>query len=86
MHRVTHLGLLVFEAVGQRDASPVFLAGYRVFDWLNMGVFAYPRKKVQLVIKLPELSRIDSDQIGAQQITTFPAPLRPVSALCRAGN
>jgi hypothetical protein len=31
----------------------------------------------QLDIKLPELSRIDSDQIGAQQITTFPAPYDP---------
>jgi hypothetical protein len=31
----------------------------------------------QLDIKLPELSRIDSNQIGAQQITTFPAPYDP---------
>jgi hypothetical protein len=28
----------------------------------------------QLDIKLPELGRIDPDQIGAQQITAFPAP------------
>jgi hypothetical protein len=31
-HRVTHLGLLVFETIGQRDAGPVFLAGGGVFD------------------------------------------------------
>jgi hypothetical protein len=31
----------------------------------------------QLDIKLPKLSRIDSDQIGAQQITTFSAPYDP---------
>jgi len=31
----------------------------------------------QLDIKLPELSRTDSDQIGAQQITTFSAPYDP---------
>ncbi len=38
MHRVTHLGLLVFEAIGQRDAGPVFLAGRRVFDGLYIGL------------------------------------------------
>jgi len=31
----------------------------------------------QLDIKLPQLSRTDSDQIGAQQITTFSAPYDP---------
>jgi hypothetical protein len=35
---VTHFGLLVFETIGQDDARPVFLAGYRVFDWLNVGL------------------------------------------------
>jgi hypothetical protein len=36
-HRVTHLGLLVFETIGQRDAGPMFLAGRRAFDWLDIG-------------------------------------------------
>jgi hypothetical protein len=34
MHRVAHLGFLVFEAVGQRDPGSVFLASRRVFYWL----------------------------------------------------
>ena len=37
-HRVTHLGLLVFETIGQRDACPVLLAGSRVFDRLYIGL------------------------------------------------
>ena len=36
-HRVTHLGLLVFEAVGQCDAGPVFLPADGVFDRLYIG-------------------------------------------------
>jgi hypothetical protein len=39
----------------------------------------------QLDIKLPELSRIDSDQIGAQQITTFPAADQPLAPSVRRG-
>jgi hypothetical protein len=34
IHRVTHLGLFVLEAIGQRDASPVFFTGGRVFNRL----------------------------------------------------
>ena len=38
IHRVTHFGLLEFETVGQHNACPVFLAGHRVFDRLNIGL------------------------------------------------
>ena len=37
-HRVTHLGFFEFKAVGQHDASPVFLAGRRVFYGLYVGL------------------------------------------------
>src|ERR1700730_6450130 len=36
--RVTHLGFFEFKAVGQHDASPVFLAGHPVLDRLNIGL------------------------------------------------
>src|SRR5262245_40417924 len=36
--RVAHLSLLVFEALGQHDACPVFVAGHWVFDGLYIGL------------------------------------------------
>jgi hypothetical protein len=69
MRRLTHLGLLVFEAIGQRDAGPVFLAGRRVFDGLYVGLGDTPDPDCRLPF-LPIHIEADwgderLDQIGA---------------------
>jgi hypothetical protein len=68
-HRVTHLGLPVFEAVGQHDAGPVFLTSRRVFDglYIRLDDTLYPGCRTPLLAIDIEVDRGEErlDPIGA---------------------
>ena len=53
MHGVPHLSFFEFKAVGQHDASPVFLASGRVSDglYIGLGDTLYPDCRTPLLTR-----------------------------------